>query len=49
MAKMQEAVAAFKKQLKSSAAGLVNDAPAEALESVNAEVITKHVPPAVKK
>ncbi|MEJ6607696.1 MAG: F0F1 ATP synthase subunit alpha [Candidatus Planktophila sp.] len=49
VAKMQEAVAAFKKQFKSSAAGLVNDAPAEALESVNAEVITKHVPPAVKK
>ncbi|MEJ6618252.1 MAG: F0F1 ATP synthase subunit alpha [Candidatus Planktophila sp.] len=49
VAKMQEAVAAFKKQFKSSTAGLVNDAPAEALESVNAEVITKHVPPAVKK
>ena len=49
VAKMQEAVAAFKTQFKPSAAGLVNDAPAEALESENAEVITKHVPPAVKK
>ena len=49
VAKMQEAVAAFKTQFKPSAAGLVNDAPAEALESENAEVITKQVTPAMKK
>jgi F-type H+-transporting ATPase subunit alpha len=49
VAKMKSAVADFKKQFKSSAAGIVNDAPAEALDSEGAEVITKHVPPAVKK
>ena len=49
IAKMKSAVADFKKQFKPSAAGVVNDAPAEALESEGAEAITKHVPPAVKK
>ena len=46
---MEEAVIAFKKQFKSSAAQAINEAPAEALESEGAEQITKHVPPAVKK
>jgi F-type H+-transporting ATPase subunit alpha len=49
VAKMKTAVADFKKQFKSSAAGIVNDAPAEALDSESAEAITKFVPPAVKK
>jgi len=49
VAKMKSAVADFKKQFKPSAAGIVNDAPAEALDAEGAEVITKHVPPAVKK
>jgi F-type H+-transporting ATPase subunit alpha len=49
IAKMKSAVADFKKQFKPSAAGVVNDAPAEALDSESAEAITKHVPPAVKK
>jgi F-type H+-transporting ATPase subunit alpha len=49
VAKMKSAVADFKKQFKSSAAGIVNDAPAEALDSEGAEAITKFVPPAVKK
>jgi F-type H+/Na+-transporting ATPase subunit alpha len=49
VAKMETAVADFKKQFKSSAAAAVNDAPAEALDSEGAEAITKHVPPAVKK
>jgi len=49
VAKMKTAVADFKKQFKSSAAGIVNDAPAEALDSEGAEAITKFVPPAVKK
>ncbi|MSO28395.1 MAG: F0F1 ATP synthase subunit alpha [Candidatus Planktophila sp.] len=49
VAKMQTAVADFKKQFKSSAAGIVNDAPADALDSESAEAITKFVPPAVKK
>jgi F-type H+/Na+-transporting ATPase subunit alpha len=49
VAKMKAAVADFKQQFKPSAAGIVNDAPAEALESENAEAITKFVPPAVKK
>jgi F-type H+-transporting ATPase subunit alpha len=49
IAKMKSAVADFKKQFKPSAAGVVNDAPAEALDSEGAEAITKHVPPAVKK
>ena len=49
VAKMKTAVADFKKQFKSSAAGIVNDAPADALDSEGAEAITKFVPPAVKK
>ena len=49
VAKMMTAVADFKKQFKSSAAGIVNDAPAEALDSEGAEAITKFVQPAVKK
>ncbi|MEI7722304.1 MAG: F0F1 ATP synthase subunit alpha [Actinomycetota bacterium] len=49
VAKMKSAVADFKKQFKPSAAGVVNDAPAEALDAEGAEAITKHVPPAVKK
>ncbi|CAN2180036.1 AtpA F0F1-type ATP synthase, alpha subunit [Candidatus Nanopelagicaceae bacterium] len=49
VAKMKSAVADFKKQFKSSAAGIVNDAPAEALDAEGAEAITKFVPPAVKK
>jgi F-type H+-transporting ATPase subunit alpha len=49
VAKMKSAVADFKKQFKPSAAGIVNDAPAEALDSESAEAITKFVPPAVKK
>ncbi|CAN2180376.1 AtpA F0F1-type ATP synthase, alpha subunit [Candidatus Nanopelagicaceae bacterium] len=49
IAKMKSAVADFKKQFKPSAAGVVNDAPAEALDSEGAEAITKFVPPAVKK
>jgi F-type H+-transporting ATPase subunit alpha len=49
VAKMETAVADFKKQFKSSAAAAVNDAPAKALDSEGAEAITKHVPPAVKK
>lgn len=49
VAKMKSAVADFKKQFKSSAAGIVNDAPADALDSEGAEAITKFVPPAVKK
>jgi F-type H+-transporting ATPase subunit alpha len=49
IAKMKTAVADFKKQFKSSAAAIVNDAPADALDSEGAEAITKFVPPAVKK
>ncbi len=49
VSKMEEAVAAFKQRFTSSAAAAVNDAPAEALGSEGSEVITKHVPPAVKK
>ena len=47
--KMGDAVTAFKKLFKSSAAGIVNDAPAEALEGEEAEQVTKYVAPAVKK
>jgi F-type H+-transporting ATPase subunit alpha len=46
---MKTAVADFKKQFKSSAAAIVNEAPADALDSEGAEAITKFVPPAVKK
>jgi F-type H+-transporting ATPase subunit alpha len=49
VAKMLEAVTAFKKQFKSSVAGALNEAPAEALDSEVAEQVTKYVPPAVKK
>jgi F-type H+-transporting ATPase subunit alpha len=47
--KMIEAVTAFKKQFKSSVPGVLNEAPAEALDSEAAEQVTKYVPPAVKK
>jgi F-type H+-transporting ATPase subunit alpha len=49
IAKMEEAVTAFKKQFKSSVAQAINEAPAEALDGEGVEQITKHVPPAVKK
>ena len=49
VAKMQSAVDDFKKIFKSSAAAIVNDAPADALDGEGVEQITKHVPPAVKK
>uniref|UniRef100_UPI004049D4E0 F0F1 ATP synthase subunit alpha n=1 Tax=Candidatus Planktophila sp. TaxID=2175601 RepID=UPI004049D4E0 len=49
VARMEEAVATFKKQFKSSVAAAVNEAEAEALDGVDAEAITKYVPPAVKK
>jgi len=49
IAKLDVAVADFKKQFKPSVAAAVNEAPAEALDSEGAEAITKFVPPAVKK
>jgi F-type H+-transporting ATPase subunit alpha len=49
VAKMEAAVADFKKQFKSSVAPALNEAAADALDSEAAEAITKHVPPAVKK
>jgi F-type H+-transporting ATPase subunit alpha len=49
IAKMDEAVAAYKKLFKPSAAGIVNDAPADALDGEAAEQVTKYVQPAVKK
>jgi F-type H+-transporting ATPase subunit alpha len=49
IAKMTEAVEAFKKQFKPTATHALNEAPAEALDGESAEQITKHVPPAVKK
>jgi len=49
VAKMQSAVDDFKKIFKSSAAAIVNDAPADALEGEGVEQITKYVPPAVKR
>ena len=49
VAKMEEAVASFKKQFKSSVASAVNEAAAEALEGDGAEQVTKYVPPAAKK
>jgi len=49
IAKLDVAVADFKKQFKPSVAAAVNEAPAEALYSEGAEAITKFVPPAVKK
>jgi F-type H+-transporting ATPase subunit alpha len=41
VAKMKSAVADFKKQFKSSAAGIVNDAPADALDSEGAEALAQ--------
>jgi F-type H+-transporting ATPase subunit alpha len=49
IAKMEEAIIAFKKQFKSSVASAVNEAAAKALDGEGSEAITKHVPPAVKK
>jgi F-type H+-transporting ATPase subunit alpha len=49
VAKMEEAVASFKKQFKSSVASAVNEAEAQALDSEAAEQVTKYVPPAAKK
>jgi F-type H+-transporting ATPase subunit alpha len=49
IAKMEEAITAFKKQFKSSVASAVNEAEAKALDGEGSEAITKHVPPAVKK
>ena len=49
VAKMEEAVSAFKKIFKSSVAAALNEAPADALDSEDAESVTKYVQPAVKK
>jgi F-type H+-transporting ATPase subunit alpha len=49
IAKMEEAVIAFKKQFKSSVAAALNEAPADALDSEDAESVTRYVQPAVKK
>jgi F-type H+-transporting ATPase subunit alpha len=49
VAKMDEAVASFKKQFKSSVASAVNEAAAEALDGEASEQVTKYVPPAAKK
>jgi F-type H+-transporting ATPase subunit alpha len=49
IAKMEEAVSAFKKLFKSSVAAALNEAPADALDSEDAESVTKYVQPAVKK
>jgi len=49
VAKLESAVADFKKQFKPSVAPAVNEAAAEALDSEAAEAITKFVPPAAKK
>ena len=49
VAKMEEAVASFRKQFKSSVAAAVNEAAAEALDGEAAEQVTKYVPPAAKK
>ncbi len=46
---MEEAVATFKKMFKSSVAGAINEAPADALDGEGVEQIIKYVPPAVKK
>jgi F-type H+-transporting ATPase subunit alpha len=46
---LEEAVSAFKKIFVPSVSAAVNEAEADALEGVEAEQITKHVPPAVKK
>ena len=49
VAKMEEAVASFKKQFKSSVASAVNEAAADALDGEAAEQVTKYVPPAANK
>jgi F-type H+-transporting ATPase subunit alpha len=49
IAKMEEAVTAFKKIFKSSVAAPLNEAPADALDSEDAESVTRYVQPAVKK
>ena len=49
VAKLDAAITDFKKQFKPSAHAAVNEAPADALDGEDAETITKHVPPAVKK
>ena len=49
VAKLESAVADFKKQFKPSVAPAVNEAAAEALDGEGAEAITKFVPPAAKK
>ena len=49
IAKMEEAVTAFKKIFKSSVAAPLNEAEAEALDGVEAESVTRYVQPAVKK
>jgi F-type H+-transporting ATPase subunit alpha len=46
---LEEAVSAFKKIFVPSVSAAVNEAEADALDGVEAEQITKHVPPAVKK
>jgi F-type H+-transporting ATPase subunit alpha len=46
---MEEAVTAFKKIFKSSVAAPLNEAPADALDSEDAESVTRYVQPAVKK
>jgi len=49
VAKMDEAITAFKKQFKPSVSVALNEAAADALEGESAEQVTKYVPPAVKK
>jgi F-type H+-transporting ATPase subunit alpha len=49
IAKMEEAVTAFKKLFKSSVAAPINEAAAEALDGEDAESVTRYVQPAVKK
>jgi F-type H+-transporting ATPase subunit alpha len=49
IAKMEEAVTAFKKLFKSSVVAPINEAAAEALDGEDAESVTRYVQPAVKK
>jgi F-type H+-transporting ATPase subunit alpha len=49
VAKMDEAITAFKKQFKPSVSVALNEAAADALEGESAEQVTKYVPPAAKK
>ena len=49
VAKLEEAVASFKKQFKPSVAPSVNEAPATPIEGEGQEQVTKYVPPAAKK